>query len=205
MFGSYFETKFISRRQVAFDCTAVAIIAFLSLAPYRASLGFYSDDYSLMAAFANAADPSISGHISLMMDSMANIRPVQVVSIVLLYHQFGLSPFGYQVIIWLVYMALAPALYLVLRELRQLRLIAVAPSCPSVYLNVQLIALQIPTSAVFYLVGVGNRGSSRPPLQYPCPTSSRFHSSSLIPSSPDYFSTHLVHFTQESLSALLAF
>ena len=33
-----------------------------------------------------------------MMDSMANIRPVQVVSIVLLYHQFGLSPFGYQVV-----------------------------------------------------------------------------------------------------------
>jgi hypothetical protein len=160
MFGSYFEMKFIPSRQIVFDCIAVAIIALLSLAPYRASLGFYSDDHWMLAAFASAADPSISGLISLMMDSMANIRPVQVVSIVLLYHQFGLSPFGYQLIIWLVYMALAPALYLVLRELRQPRLIAVAVALLCVCLpqcstdRFWLSALQIPLSAVFYLVGL---------------------------------------------------
>ena len=153
-------TKFISNRQVVLDCIAIAFVALLSLAPYRASLGFYSDDHWVLASFLMAGDLPISSLISLMMDTQANIRPVQVISIVLLYHQFGLSPFGYQMIIWLVYMMLAPALYLVMRGLRQPRLVALAAALLFVCLpqcstdRLWLAALQIPLSAAFYFVGL---------------------------------------------------
>jgi hypothetical protein len=138
----------------------VAIVALLSLAPYRASLGFYSDDHWTLASFVMAGDPTVSGLISLMMDSEANIRPVQVVSTVLLYRQFGLSPFGYQMIIWLVYAMLAPALYLVLWGLRQPRLVVLSAALllgclPQCSINrFWLSALQIPLSALFYFVGL---------------------------------------------------
>lgn len=105
------------------DCIALVIVALLSLAPYRASLGFYSDDYATLASFALADDRSIYGLFSLMTEPYANVRPVQVVS-VLLYRQFGLAPLGYQVVIWIIYAMLAPALYLVLWALRQPRLVA---------------------------------------------------------------------------------
>jgi hypothetical protein len=160
MFSYYFDKKFISSRQVVVDCIAVEIVALLSLAPYRASLGFYSDDYWVLAWFAMADDPSLSGLFSIMMHSSANTRPVQVVSTVLLYDQFGLSPFGYQMVIWFIYSLLAPALYLVLWAFGQPRLFALAVALLAVCLphcstnRFWLSALQIPLSAVFYFIGL---------------------------------------------------
>jgi hypothetical protein len=160
MFVDCFEPNCISKRHAVIDCMAVAIVALLSLSPYRGSLGFYSDDHWVLALLATADDPSISNFISLLIDTPANIRPVQVISIALLYHQFGLSPFGYQMIIWVVYTMLAPALYLVLWGLRQPRLVALAAALLFVCLpqcstnRLWFAALQIPLSAAFYFVGL---------------------------------------------------
>lgn len=149
-----------SSRRIALDAVALAVVALMSLAPYRTSLGFYSDDYAVLASFANAADQSISGLISAMMSSMANIRPVQVLIFALLYDQFGLSPLGYQVVSWLVYLTLSPVLYLVMLGLRQPRIVAFTvavvfaclPQCSTN--RFWFSALQIPLSTAFYFGGL---------------------------------------------------
>jgi hypothetical protein len=153
------KTKFTSSEQIVLDCISVAIIAFLSLAPYRTSLGFYSDDHAMLSVFVFADDPSIAGLFSKMTAPYANIRPAYVLLLIFLYNLFGPSPLGYQMIIWLIYMMLAPMLYMVLRALRQPRLVCFASAVLFVCLphasaaRFWLSAIDAPLSAMFYFLG----------------------------------------------------
>jgi hypothetical protein len=100
------------------DLVILALLAALSVAPYVLRLGFYSDDWAVLAMLVNSQDQSLSG---LLATQYANndsfrMRPTQMVYYAALFTAFGIRPLGYHVVNAAVLASVVLLLYLVLRE-----------------------------------------------------------------------------------------
>jgi hypothetical protein len=139
------------------DCAFLAVLVALSTLPYIRGLGFYYDDYSVLAHLNAAHDHSLGG-LYHAIRPLNGQRPLQSLIFAALYRVFGLHPLGYHVVNAFLLVGVACLLYLVLRELRLPRLLCVA--LPLVYSSLPhyatnrfwLDAFQITASNAFYLL-----------------------------------------------------
>ncbi len=120
----------ISRAHAIVDCVFLSAVMVISLAPYVGRLGFYADDYSLLDRMAASHDQSIQGLYHAVRPALGQ-RPLAALLFAGLYRLFGAHALGYHVLTACLLVAVAVILYLVLRELRLPRLVAVA--LPLVY------------------------------------------------------------------------
>lgn len=120
----------ISVGQAALDCAFLALVTVLSFLVYFRHLGFYYDDYSLLARMRASGDDSLLGLYDAVRPALGQ-RPIAAFMFASLCWLFGLDPTGYHVVNSGLIVAVAVILYLVLRELRLPRLVAVA--LPLVY------------------------------------------------------------------------
>jgi hypothetical protein len=141
------------------DCAFLAAVIGISTLPYVRGLGFYYDDYSVLAQLNAAHDHSLPG-LYHAVRPLNGQRPLQSLTFAALYRLFGLHPLGYHVVNAFLVVAVAWLLYLVLRELRLPRLVCVA--LPLVYSTLPhyatnrfwLDAFQITLSSAFYLLSL---------------------------------------------------
>ncbi|MEO8359215.1 MAG: hypothetical protein ABI672_04220 [Vicinamibacteria bacterium] len=106
------------------DGLVVALAGLLAAAFYAPHVGFYSDDWVLLASFHLAPDQSIAGLYTSTHAQHFASRPIQGLYSILLYKAFGLAPLGYQVVNALVLAASAVLLRGVLARLGASRLAA---------------------------------------------------------------------------------
>ncbi len=119
----------ISRRDALVDCVFLVLITLMSFAPFAGRLGFYADDWALLATLVAAQDRSIVGYFGALESQEAlrlSPRPLESLLWIAQYNAFGADPLGYHLVRIALFSAAIALLYLVLRELRQLRLIALA-------------------------------------------------------------------------------
>ena len=139
------------------DCAFLAAVIGISTLPYVRGLGFYYDDYSVLAKLNAAHDQSLIG-LYHAVRPLNGQRPLQSLTFAALDRLFGLNPLGYHIVNAFLLVAVAWLLYLVLRELRLPRLLCVA--LPLVYSTLPhyatnrfwLDAFQITLSSAFYLL-----------------------------------------------------
>jgi hypothetical protein len=115
------------------DCAFLVILVGLSVVFYVHRLGFTSDDWAFIGGFANAPDGSLLGLISIIEKQHLHPRPLHAVELAFLYWLFWTNPLGYHLVQTGVLATTAVLLYIVMRELRQPRLLALA--VPAVYLT----------------------------------------------------------------------
>lgn len=103
-------------RVAAVDMLCLAAISLISAAPYLPKLGFYSDDWSLLASFHAAAQhgQSLIGPALSVFDA----RPVQGLYEALLFALFGFDPLPYHLVNTVVIATSVSLLYLLLLRLR---------------------------------------------------------------------------------------
>jgi hypothetical protein len=111
-----------ARRDAAFLAAAVV----MSLVWYVGRLGFYSDDWAFLGRYVTASDQSVGGLFRASNSAQHAMRPVQVWLCAALYRAFGLEPLGYHVFNAVLLAANPVLLYLVIRELRAARPIALS-------------------------------------------------------------------------------
>jgi hypothetical protein len=121
----------IARGSAARDGLFLAVIVALSLSLYVTRLGFYSDDWAFLAAFAQAPDRSLPGLFRANYSAHTLMRPAQIFYFALLYWLFGANPLGYHLVNSAVLVLCALLFYLTLRELGLPRQLCVA--VPLVY------------------------------------------------------------------------
>ncbi len=92
------------------DAMCAAAVTIISALPYLSHLGFYSDDWGLLARFSTSATQSFAAVVS---DGFP-ARPIQGIYSLLLFRAFGLNPLGYHVVNAVVLAASAALLCLVL-------------------------------------------------------------------------------------------
>ena len=114
------------RRATALDVAALLAVVLLSVLPYVARLGFYSDDWAFLASATLSPDRSLLGAIRAEYVGHLKMRPGQAAYVGLLYWAFGEHPLPYHLVNAAVLAAAAVLLYLALRELGQPRAVAVA-------------------------------------------------------------------------------
>ena len=139
------------------DCAFLAAVIGISTLPYVRGLGFYYDDYSVLAQLNASRDQSLVG-LYHAVRPLNGQRPLQSLTFAALDWVFGLNPLGYHIVNAFLLVAVAWLLYLVLRELRFPRLLCVA--LPLVYSTLPhyatnrfwLDAFQITLSGAFYLL-----------------------------------------------------
>jgi hypothetical protein len=90
------------------DAACLALVTILSALPYLFHLGFYSDDWGLLALFSERS----TSVATLIQDFVE--RPIQGVYLLLLFKSFGLHPLGYHIVNTLVLAASASLLFLLL-------------------------------------------------------------------------------------------
>jgi len=135
----------------------VAVVA-LSALPYVTRLGFYSDDWNLLAGFESAARSGQSVIAATLPDY--GVRPVQGIYLAALYESFGLHPLGYHVVNTAVIAASVALLYVLLLRLRFTRaeafaaalVFALMPQLSTV--RVWFAAFQIPLSMLLALIAM---------------------------------------------------
>ena len=160
--AAFARAKSVQRIAVAsatLDCAFLAAVIAISTLPYVRGLGFYYDDYSVLAQLDASHDHSLGG-LYHAVRPLNGQRPLQSLTFAGLYWLFGLNPLGYHVVNLLLLVAVAWLLYLVLRELRLPRLMCVA--LPLVYSILPhyatnrfwLDAFQITVSNGFYLLSL---------------------------------------------------
>lgn len=104
----------VRSRAVAVDGACLVVLTIASALPYLAHIGFYSDDWRLLADFQSAdAQGSPAG---LVAQNFA-ARPVQGVYLALLFKLFGLQPLGYHCVNAAVIAASLCLFYLLLLRL----------------------------------------------------------------------------------------
>jgi hypothetical protein len=111
---------------VYLDSLFLFVIVFISAAPYLRDLGFYSDDWSFLAAMSAAAEPTVGATFAALYEDEIRMRPVQVLTLATLFRLFGLEPLAYHLVNTTVLCAGVVLCYLVFRELRLPRDIALA-------------------------------------------------------------------------------
>jgi hypothetical protein len=147
-----------NHRERILDAAALVVIVALSAFPYVGQLGFYSDDWSLLAAFEAAARSGQSVIAATLPDY--GVRPVQGIYLALLYEAFGFRPLGYHLVNTAVIAASVALLYLLLVRLRLTRaeafasalLFALMPQLSTV--RVWFAAFQIPLSMLLALAAM---------------------------------------------------
>ncbi len=114
------------------DMLLVFGLVLLSAVPYAGHLGFYSDDWGILNFLTAAPDQSLTGILGISFDFIP-YRPGQAANLGGLYWLFGVDPPGYHWVNALVLAGAGAVFCLVLRELGQPRLIALA--IPLVFLS----------------------------------------------------------------------
>ncbi|HWC56093.1 MAG TPA: hypothetical protein VG434_03895 [Sphingomicrobium sp.] len=138
------------------DAICLGVITILSALPYVPRLGFYSDDWAILAGFVAEPHPSL---LALIAENFAS-RPVQGIYLKFLFDAFGLDPLGYHIVNTAVLGACASLLYLLLARLRVGRTEAFAATLLFVMLpqlstvRVWYSAFQIPLSMAMMLVSM---------------------------------------------------
>ncbi len=142
------------RRSIAADALCLAVITVLSALPYLPHLGFYTDDWGLLAHFSTNWS-GLSGAISDFPD-----RPVQGVYLAALFQLFGLQPLGYHLVNTAVLASSAALFFLLLVRLRFDRCQSFAAALLFVMLpqlstvRVWYAAFQIPLSLMLMLLSM---------------------------------------------------
>jgi hypothetical protein len=137
-------------RPTRIDALCLVLITFLSAAPYVSRLGFYSDDWAILADF----------HFKGVGSSLQTFaaRPMQGLYLGALYKLFGLDPLGYHIVNTIVIGACVPLIYSLLLRLKIDRRSALATAILFVLLpqlstvRVWYAAFQIPLSLLFALL-----------------------------------------------------
>jgi hypothetical protein len=158
-FARAMSAQRIAVASAGLDCALLAAVIGISALTYVRGLGFYYDDYSVLAHLDAARDHSLAG-LYHAVRPLNGQRPLQSLTFAGLYWLFGLNPLGYHIVNLLLLVAVAWLLYLVLRELRLPRLVCVA--LPLVYSTLPhyatnrfwLDAFQITVSNAFYLLSL---------------------------------------------------
>ncbi len=114
------------------DCLFLSLVALLSLILYIQNIGFSSDDWGYIGYYRTSEDQSLLGLFSVLSGS-ANFRsrPVQTLYQAVLYWLFGIHPLGYHLVNAGVLLSGIVLFYLVLRELKQGRVLTLV--VPLVY------------------------------------------------------------------------
>lgn len=108
------------------DCCFLSLVVVLSVLLYQGSLGFYSDDWSILGYLSISKDQSFGGIFAASYGPSDITRPVQSLQYALLYWLFGLNPLGYHLSNALVMILIAVLFYLVLSKLGQPRILTLA-------------------------------------------------------------------------------
>jgi hypothetical protein len=111
---------------VYLDSLFLFLIAFISAVPYLRGLGFYSDDWAFLAKMAGADEPTVGATFATLYEDEIRMRPVQILALAVLFRLFGLEPLGYHLVNTALLGAGVVLCYLVFRELRIRRDIALA-------------------------------------------------------------------------------
>jgi hypothetical protein len=108
------------------DVLFLALVSTLPALFYLSSLGFYLDDYYELELMSSSEDQSLWGLFSALLsgDPKSHLRPVEYFGLAALYRLFGTDPLPYQIFLAILVPLCAIAAYLVLRELRQPRFLA---------------------------------------------------------------------------------
>jgi hypothetical protein len=152
----------LARRQTLADCAFLVLVVFISVLPYIAHVGFYIDDWPFLRLLETAPDPSLLGRMQALYagDVVIRQRPTQVVDLAILYSLFQRQPAGYQ---WANAAVLAVntiLVYVVLRQLNQARVVALAAAVTYSLLphystdRFWVAAFQAPLSILFYLLSL---------------------------------------------------
>ena len=118
-------TRTGAARDSVLDCAFLTVLTIASMVLYIGELGFYYDDYSLLMRMHLSDDRSLVGIYDAVRPALGQ-RPVAAALFALLYWLFGTEPLGYHLVNSGLLIPVVVLLYLVLRELRLPRLIAVA-------------------------------------------------------------------------------
>jgi hypothetical protein len=102
-------------RPIGVDSLCLALIAVATALPYVGRLGFYSDDWYILATFHAEALRHDFGVYAILRDFAA--RPVQGFYLALLYRLFGFHPLGYHLVNTAVIAAAMPLFYWLLVRL----------------------------------------------------------------------------------------
>src|SRR6266404_5770523 len=107
------------RRHLLQDCSLLIVFVCLSVIPYVAWLGFYSDDWHFLGQYAVSPQQTFVGYCLELFSTPTRmlIRPMQVFYLAGLYSLFGLNPLGYHVVNTMMLAATAVAFLFVLTEL----------------------------------------------------------------------------------------
>jgi len=147
---------------VLLDSGFLAFIVLVSLVLYVSRLGFYSDDWSLLATMDLADDSSVIKLITIMFRDHPEMRsrPVEVLHYVVLYKVFGVQSWGYHVVNSTVLMANAILLYICLLQFRSPRTLALSAVLIYILLphystnRFWITASVVPLSMSFYFVSL---------------------------------------------------
>ncbi len=112
-------------RQLLVDGLILTAIVVASAFPYIGRLGFYSDDWAFLGAFANAPHQSLGEMFAVMHDASPE-RPVLSLYFAALYRVFGIQALGYHVVNHGVMALTALLFYLCLRRLGVPRVLSLA-------------------------------------------------------------------------------
>jgi len=110
------------------DCLFLLLVVTLSVAPYITRLGFYGDDWAILAALVHADDSSFRAMWDAQYAQSVNLerRPTQILYHAVLYRASALNPLGYHAVNAAVLFFAALLLYFIAREFDSGRVIAVA-------------------------------------------------------------------------------
>jgi hypothetical protein len=126
------ESLSIQTPTIIRDCLFLSLVALLSLILYIQKLGFSSDDWGYIGYYRTSEDQSLLG-LFYVLSGSANFRsrPVQTLYQAVLYWLFGIHPLGYHLVNAGVLLSGIVLFYLVLRELKQGRVLTLV--VPLVY------------------------------------------------------------------------
>lgn len=86
-----------ARSRAGFEASILAALALLSFLPYVTSLGFYSDDWSLLA-YSRAVDDQSMMDLVRALGAENRMRPMADASRAILLRSFGTTPLGYHLV-----------------------------------------------------------------------------------------------------------
>lgn len=129
-------------REAMTDALCLALIAAVLAAPFVSKLGFYSDDWLLLAEFQSDLARGEFGLHSVWKGFEP--RPLQGLYLALLFLGFGLQPFGYHLVNGAVIAAAIPLFYLLLRRL------SIERDCAFAAALILIVLPQLSTVRVWY-------------------------------------------------------
>src|SRR5687768_12776662 len=94
------------------DGAFLGLVVLLSLMLYVRDLGFTSDDWVFLGTFGTAVDNSFPGLFRAIYVNENLQRPMEALSLVVLYQMFGLQPLGYHAAIAAVLVATSLVFFL---------------------------------------------------------------------------------------------